>query len=69
MSYEELRDYQYILVNENSMKLPVEKNGANAISYKFIMNPQKINDLDEFYDALDVNKGTNTKYLVICNPF
>lgn len=51
------------------MKLPVEKNGANAISYKFIMNPQKINDLDEFYDALDVNKGTNTKYLVICNPF
>jgi hypothetical protein len=32
------------------------------------MNPSKVENLDEFYDALEVNKGSNVKYVVICNP-
>ena len=31
------------------------------------MNPQKVNDLDELYDAFEVNKDTCTKYFLICN--
>lgn len=33
-----------------------------------MQNPQYIYDLDELYDALEINKGTNIKYVVICNP-
>jgi hypothetical protein len=31
------------------------------------MNPAKINDLDELYDAFDVNKNSNVKYLIMVN--
>ena len=32
------------------------------------MNPAKVKDLEELYDAFEVNKGTNVKYVVMCNP-
>lgn len=32
------------------------------------MNPAKINDLDELYDAFEVNKNSNVKYLIMVNP-
>lgn len=56
-----------MVVNEDGMKLAVT-GVEDAIAYKFVSNPTKIADLDELYDALEVNKGTNVKYLVICNP-
>jgi len=32
------------------------------------MNPAKIDNLDELYDAFEVNKDSNVKYLIIVNP-
>ena len=57
-----------MVVNEDGIKIPVISNEEAAITFKFIMNPTKINDLDELYDAFDVNRGNNVKYLIICNP-
>ena len=48
--------------------MPVYKDESSAISYKFIQNPQPIKDIDELYDAFDVNKGTNIKYVIIFSP-
>lgn len=28
-----------------------------AIAFKFLMNPTKIDNLDDLYDAFEVNKG------------
>jgi hypothetical protein len=59
----------HIVVNEDGLKIPVMKGDeSGAIAFKFMMNPAKINDLDELYDAFDANKGSNVKYVVICNP-
>lgn len=59
-----------IVVNEDGMKLPVftgeDDNGA--IAFKFLQNPTKIDNLDDLYDAFEVNKGSNVKYILICNP-
>ena len=38
------------------------------MAHRFISNPAKVRDLEEVYDALEVNKGSNVKYLMICNP-
>lgn len=49
--------------------MPIYKqDDAAGIAFKFVMNPAKIKDLDELYDALEVNRGINVKYVVICNP-
>ena len=32
------------------------------------MNPAKIENLDDLYDSFEVNKGTNVKYVMMCNP-
>ena len=66
----DFREISYIIVNENRIKFPVYKNAEavdHSIAYKFVMNPVRINDLDELYDALDVNKGQNIKYLIMIN--
>lgn len=31
------------------------------------MNPAKFDNLDDIYDAFEVNKGNNVKYVMICN--
>lgn len=46
----------------------MKDDASGAVAFKFVMNPAKIQDLDELYDALEVNKGSNVKYVVICNP-
>jgi hypothetical protein len=61
----------HIVVNEDGMKLPVfmgEEADNGAIAFKFLQNPTKIDNLDDLYDAFEVNKGSNVKYLVISNP-
>ena len=51
------------------MPVPRHSDDQNgAIAFKFVMNPGKVSDLDELYDALDVNKGSNVKYVLIYNP-
>ena len=60
---------KYIVVNEDGMKMPVtHSDEEGAIAFKFLLNPTKIADLDELYDALEINRDTNVKYVVICNP-
>ncbi|TNV85361.1 hypothetical protein FGO68_gene3696 [Halteria grandinella] len=61
------REIRHIVVNEDGMKMPVFDDGG-AIAFKFLQNPTKIDNLDDLYDAFEVNKGTNVKYLLICNP-
>lgn len=66
----ELKNTDYVLVNENKMKFSVGSSGDDtypAIAYKFIQNPQKIQNLDELFDVLEINRGTNTKYFIILN--
>ena len=57
------------MVNEDGLKMPVlhqsDENGA--IAFKFVMNPAKIDNVDDLYDAFDVNKDSNVKYLIIVN--
>ncbi len=50
------------------MKMPVTPDEGGAIAYKFVMNPTKIDNLDDLYDAFEVNKGSNIKYVIMCNP-
>lgn len=62
----------HIVVNEDGLKMPVprdesQNDASGAIAFKFVMNPAKIEDLDELYDAFEVNKGSNVKYLVMVN--
>ena len=37
------------------------------MSHRVIQNPAKVKDLDELYDAFEVNKGTNVKYVIMSN--
>jgi hypothetical protein len=61
-SYEELSDINYIIVNQDKLKLPVggklsgEEVSAN-IPIKFITNPDRVNTEDELFDILDANKN------------
>jgi hypothetical protein len=51
------------------MKMPIVRGECEAsIVYKFMMNPSKIDNLDDLYDAFEVNKNSNVKYVVMCNP-
>ena len=68
---EEWDTISHIVVNEDGLKMPVPRHSDDqngAIAFKFVMNPAKVSDLDELYDALDVNKGSNVKYVLIYNP-
>ena len=68
---EEWRTLSHFVVNEDGLKMPVsaaDAQGEGAIGFKFVMNPTKIDNLDDLYDAFEVNKGSNVKYLLICNP-
>jgi hypothetical protein len=57
------------VINEDGMKMPVFRgDDSGAIAFKFLQNPTKIDNLDDLYDAFEVNMGTNVKYLLICNP-
>ena len=58
------------MVNEDGLKMPVgmQDDQSGTIAFKFVMNPARVDNLDEFYDAFDVNKGSNVKYVVVCNP-
>eukprot|EP00347_Sterkiella_histriomuscorum_P001728 403370913 len=69
-SPEDFSQIDYILVNEDKLKIPVYKGdeATQAVGYKFLMNPTTINNLDDLFDAFEVNKGTNVKYVIICNP-
>ena len=62
-SVHELEDTSYILINEERMKLPQPRDGADpAISSKFIQNVIQVSDIDELYDLLDLHKGEAHKY-------
>lgn len=68
---DEWREISHIVVNEDGLKMPVsiaDSHGEGAIGFKFVMNPTKIDNLDDLYDAFEVNKGSNVKYMLICNP-
>ena len=61
----------HIVVNEDTLKFPVMTAGedaSGAMAHRFIQNPARVSDLEEIYDALEVNKGSNVKYVMICNP-
>ena len=68
MHGEDWKDVSHIVVNEDGMKMPVTPDEGGAIAYKFVMNPTKIDNLDDLYDAFEVNKGSNIKYVIMCNP-
>lgn len=53
----ELRDTSYIIVNEDRMKLPISKSDQrySGIAYKFVMNPERIDNLDDLYEAFLTN--------------
>ena len=63
-------EISHIVVNEDGLKMPVSSDGGEggAIAFKFVINPTKVDNLDDLYDALEVNKGTNVKYVMMCNP-
>jgi signal-transduction protein with cAMP-binding, CBS, and nucleotidyltransferase domain len=68
-SDEEWNGIGEIVVNEDGMKMPIARGDSEAsIVYKFMMNPSKIDNLDDLYDAFEVNKNSNVKYVVMCNP-
>ena len=67
-SLDELNETEYVIVNEDTLKLTQSKSEAD-ISYvlKFIQNPIRIENEDELYDLLELNKGLPTKYFFIFN--
>ena len=63
-SVNELMQTSYILINEDRMKLPQPKEDADpAISFKFLENPLKVDNLDDLYDLLDLHKNEPHKYV------
>ncbi len=63
---DELADTSYVLVNEDSLRLPQPINsGDSSISLRFIQNPAQVASLDDLYDMLEVNKSSPTKYIMI----
>jgi hypothetical protein len=62
----------HIVVNEDGLKMPVPRDGseeeAASVAFRMVLNPARVGDLDELYDALSVNQGSNVKYVVMCNP-
>ena len=49
------------------MKMPVSNEIEAAISFRFMLNPTRIDNLDDLYDVFEANKGTNVKYFVMYN--
>ncbi|CDW83935.1 UNKNOWN [Stylonychia lemnae] len=66
---EEFEEVAHVLVNEDRMKMPVYKRDATsqAIGFKFIMNPTAIDNIDDLFEALEANKGSNVKYVIMLN--
>jgi hypothetical protein len=70
-SLEDWSQISHIVVNEDGLKIPVtlaEGETTGAMAHRFISNPAKVRDLEEVYDAFEVNKGSNVKYVMVCNP-
>ena len=68
-----LAEYESIVINGDGMKLPIlprdkDQGVSAAIAYKFLLNPTRIDSVDDLYEAFDVNKGTNVKYVLVYNP-
>lgn len=64
LSPDELCDVDYILVNEDGLKMPMPKSARDiGIAIKFIQNPVQIGTREELYDLLDENRGNSTKYV------
>lgn len=57
-------------MNEDHLKFPIMKNDQSGISiaFKIIQNPSRINDVDDLYEAFEVNSDSNVKYFVMFNP-
>lgn len=72
-SIEELNDIFYIVVNEDKMKLPIggRKDGlvnvSSSIPLKFVTNPIRIEDNEQLFELLDLNRGSPSKYFFILN--
>lgn len=72
-SIEELNDIFYIVVNEDKMKLPIggRKEGlvnvSSSIPLKFVTNPIRIEDNEQLFELLDLNRGSPSKYFFILN--
>ena len=66
---DEFKEVSHILINEDGMKIPIHKNDStsSAIGFKFVTNPTPIDNLDDLFDAFEINKDTNVKYVVIFN--
>jgi hypothetical protein len=62
----ELGNTDYILINEDGLRLPMSKHESDAaIAVKFISNPVQINSIDDLYELLDLGKGLPTKYFFV----
>ena len=74
VSYEELNDILYIIVNQDKMSLPIggrfggQSEISSSIPIKFVTNPLRITSEDELFDLLDANRGSPVKYFFIVNP-
>ena len=72
-SVEELNDIFYIVVNEDKMKLPIggrsdgSINVSSSIPLKFVTNPTRIEDEEQLFEILDLNRGSPSKYFFVLN--
>ena len=65
-SFEELKDTEYIVINEDNLRLPMNRETADAaIAFKFIQNPALITSEDELYDLLDLGKDLPVKFFFV----
>jgi len=62
---EELENTEYILINEDGLRLPMSQGEADAaIAFKFMQNPSQVNNIDDLYELLDLGKGLPIKYFI-----
>ena len=68
-SVHELEDTEYILINDERMKLPQPREMADpSISSKFIENVIQVGDIDDLYDLFDLHRGESHKYVCMYKP-
>ena len=73
MSFEQLNDLHYTVVNKDKMKLPVGGRLSNldeitgTIAVKFITNPFIVSSKDDLFDILQPSVDTPTKYFFMLN--
>jgi len=68
-SIDTLEDTEYILVNEDGLKLPFSSNEVDsAIAFKFILNPTKIHTTEDLFDFLHLSKDLPVKYIFTTVP-